>query len=303
MGACVGPRSTWRGAPPELSSPAVTAANRGQRLESASATARGSAAATSTAVIGPPPGPTSRLASVPARPCSQTPAAASGPRSSVRSRAGDDRADRAGEDVAGAGRCEPRRSCRDCRRPSARRRDDRDRSLEHDRRTQRRGGLESGCRARRVIRRRDLGKSEQRAQSRMLAPVRGDDQRRGRVLDQIERAGVDDDRQRVRQDAAEDRGLGIRSVGRIRSRPDQPRLHPAVGGHRLGAPLQHQSGRNRRAEVADHAHAGAPRRLDAQDRGARIGVRPGADAEHATGILVVGGGWPPKDARRVLHRP
>ena len=103
---------------------------------------------------------------------------------------------------------------------------------------------------------------------------------------------------------AQRRGLGIRSVARHPSptRSPTPARGPAaatVSGRRASTSPVGPLG----PEVADHADAGAPRRLDAEHRGAGVRVRPGADADHASGILVVGGRWPPEDASRVLERP
>ena len=51
------------------------------------------------------------------------------------------------------------------------------------------------------------------------------------------------------------------------------------------------------------AHAGAPRGLHPEHRRTRVGVRAGTDAEHASGILVVGGRWPPQEPSRLGSRP
>ena len=86
---------------------------------------------------------------------------------------------------------------------------------------------------------------------------------------EVERTGVDHDGHLARQDAAKRIAFhSPRSGCGIRSRSDEPRLHAPVVRHRLGAPLQHAIARG--PEVADHADAGAPRRLDAEDRGARV---------------------------------
>ena len=61
-----------------------------------------------------------------------------------------------------------------------------------------------------------------------------------------------------------------------------------VGGHRLGPAGEHQAGRAVGSEIADHADAGAPGGLDAEHRGARVGVGPGSEPDDTSGILVVG---------------
>src|SRR4051794_20263429 len=94
----------------------------------------------------------------------------------------------------------------------------------------------------------------------------------------------------------------VAAAGRgIRPRPDEPRLHAPVLGDGLRAALQPETPSG--ADIAAHAPARPPRGLAAQHRRARVELRAGSDAEHAPGILVIGGRWPPKDLGDVRGRP
>ena len=154
---------------------------RGSASSRASATARGSAAATSSAVIGPPSAPRSPAARLAARPCSHTPVAARGPRSAP------DAAPATTAPIAPASTSPvPAVASHgvpadDRGRPAARRRDDRDGSLQDDRRAERRRRLDRGCRPLGIRRRRALCQAEVRSQARVLPIVRRDDARCRRV--------------------------------------------------------------------------------------------------------------------------
>ena len=220
----------------------------------------------------------------------------------------------AGEHVAGPGRGEPRHVRRDGADAAVRRRHDRRRALQQHDGT---GGR------RRLGRRRDpvglLAEAETLPQRRVLPVVRSEHPRRAHVgggrpgirgaigarqrLDEVQGAGVDDHGDIRLQDAAERGRLVGGAVRGIRPRSDYPRLHATVGGDGLGAAVQHEVGGATGPEVANHADTGAPRRLDAEHRCARVPVRSGSHPQHPTGILVVGAGWLRQDARSVVRRP
>ena len=216
---------------------------------------------------------------------------------------GHDGPEHAGEHIAGARRREPRRAGLDDHAPAVGAGDHRRRAFQHDDGSDGGSGLDGGD-ATLVVARTDLGMEAERGpQAGVLARVRGQHAWRGRPARKVERAGVDHHRVRARQDRAQRRGLGIRSVVGIGPRPDDPGLHTPWGRHGLGPSGEHQRCRPGGSEVAHHADSGAPRRLDAEHRSAGVSVRAGADADHASGILVIGGRWHPENARRVFERP
>ena len=139
----------------------------------------------------------------------------------------------------------------------------------------------------------------------MLPGVRGDDDRSRAdpPRHEIERARVDDDGHVAVEDASERHRLVGVAVGGIRSRPDEPRLHATVRTDRLGASGENERQRAIGAEIADHAHPGSVGRFDTEDGGPRVALRSGAHTEHAAGILVVVGGWPPQEPRRLGSVP
>ena len=101
-----------------------------------------------------------------------------------------------------------------------------------------------------------------------------------RLADVAQRVGVDDDGHAVRARLGEHRRGVVAAAG-----ADDPGLHPA-GADDLGVRGADGVGDALGTDVADHPDQPGVGAGDREERGARVGARPGAHADDAAGVLL-----------------